>query len=389
MTTRAVDARGPRHLLTRLLETPDLAQVVQSLDPRVLHQLVRHCGLEDCGEIIGLATTEQLMRIFDDDLWRNDRTGEEDEFDADRFGLWLEVLAEAGVAAAAQKIAEMDFDFVTAAMSRHILVLDQESLILGQAPPDAGVGDYDPMANARAVMTENALEDRLRHDLAGYRVIAKRSESWDALLSILIGIEEDHHGLFGKLMKRCCHLSTEYIEDNGGLYEVLTADEQVMADIAGDREHRREQEGYVTPSQAVAFLKVSRQGQGGEGGVPPRWDPVTASYFRELEHRASATERHVTERHVNDFLSTLQEAGVIERPRPPLLLKGEADDGARLSRIRSQLRFVQEHDGAAYARRREELAYLANVLIAGCSFFSAAADHGDGTCKPVGLHGSA
>ena len=385
MTTRAVEARRPRHLLDRILETPNLAQVVQSLDPRVLHRLVRHCGLEDCGQIIGLATTGQLMRIFDDDLWRKDQAGEEDEFDADRFGLWLEVLAEVGVPAAAQRVVEMDFDLVTAAMSRHLLVLDQESMILCQTEAATDLVDYDPTENARAVLTENALEDRLSYDLGGYKVIAKRSESWDALLLVLVRLEEDHHGFFGKLMKRCCRLSTEYIEDNGGLYEVLTADEQVMADIAGDRERRREQEGYVTASQAVAFLKLARRGDAPEDGGPPRWDPVTAGYFRELEHRSRARgeapgsranttrQSHGTsaiERQVTDFLSTLRDAGVIKSPRPPLLLKGTADGGTRLSRIRSQLRFVQEHDGAAFARRTEELAYLANVLVAGCSFES-------------------
>jgi Family of unknown function (DUF6178) len=137
MTTRAVEALRPRHLLTRILDTPNLAQVVQNLDPRLLHQLVRHCGLEDCGEIIALATTEQLTRVFDDDLWRSNEAGKEDQFDEDRFGLWLEVLAEVGVASAARKIAEMDFDFVTAAISRHVLVLDQELILLGRAAAEA------------------------------------------------------------------------------------------------------------------------------------------------------------------------------------------------------------------------------------------------------------
>jgi hypothetical protein len=385
MTKQAVDARRPRHLLNRLLDTPNLPQVVQSLDPTILHRLVLHCGLEDCGEILALATTEQLVHIFDEDLWRSDRIGEEATFDADRFGLWLEVLAEVGVASAAQKLVEMDFDFVTAGMSRHLLVLDQESIIECHLAVDTGLDDHDPAENERTILTELALEDSNCYELGGYRVIGKRNESWDALLSILIHIENGHHGFFGRLMKRCSRLSTEYIVDNGGLYEVLTADEQVMADVAGDRELRREQEGYVTSSQAVAFLRLSRRGDAGEGERSRR-DPVTAGYFRELEHRAKARgdapgnranargiedlRSSPTERRVADFLSTLRETGVIKRPRPPLLLEGKTDGRDRLSRIRSHLGFVQEHDGAAYARRTEELAYLANVLMAGCSFAS-------------------
>ena len=113
MTTLAFDGGEPRHLLARLLDRPDLAEVVQSLDPKVLHQLVRRFGLEECGEVIALATPQQLTQIFDDDLWSSDTPGIEDQFDADRFGVWLEVLAEIGSDVAAQKLAAMDFDFVT------------------------------------------------------------------------------------------------------------------------------------------------------------------------------------------------------------------------------------------------------------------------------------
>jgi hypothetical protein len=214
MTTRAVEARRPRNLLSRILDPPNLAQVVQGLDPRVLHQLVRHCGLEDCGEIVAFATTEQ-MRIFDDDLWWSDKAGDEDQLDAERFGLWLELLTEVSVAATAQKLAEMDFDFVTAAISRHVLVLDVESILFGGAA--AEMGDRDPLEAEREALSETALEDGLRHEISGYTVVAKRGESWDALLSVLMSLDEDHHAFFGRLMKRCCRISTEYIVDNGGL----------------------------------------------------------------------------------------------------------------------------------------------------------------------------
>jgi hypothetical protein len=373
MTKRAVEVVKPRHLLNRILDSPHLAQIVQRLEPRALHQLVRHCGLEDCGEIVSLATTEQLMRVFDDDLWRADAAGEEDQFDADRFGLWLEVLAEVGVATAAQKIVEMDFDFVTAALSRHLLVLDQETVILGEtASRMGGVDTNDPLEIARAVLTDNALEDRLHHDIGGYEIIAKRGESWDALLPILVSLEEGHRPFFGRLMKRCSHLSTEYIVDNGGLYEVLTSDEQVMADIAGDRERRREQQGHVSPSEAVAFLELAREPRSNEGSVNPGSDPVTKSYFRELEHRTRdrGGSRRATERQVNALLEQMPQGGGIKSPRPTLLPAGTTTGGNRLSRIRAQLQYTMESDAAVYARRTEELAYLANVLIAGCSFAS-------------------
>ena len=382
MSKRAVERSEPRRLLTRLLDTPHLAQVVQSLEPAVLHRLVRHCGLEDSGEILALATTEQLVRVFDDDLWRSDAAGEDEQFDADRFGLWLEVLAEVGVATAAEKIASMDVDFVTAALSRHVLVLDQETLIYGEAVTENGPGDYDPLENARAVLADNTLEAGQSHDLGGFTVVAKRTSSWDALLGILIHLEAHHPRLFGQMMNRCSHLTTEYIVDNGGLHEVLTSDEQVMADIAGEREQRREQEGHVSSSQAVAFLKLARKRVGGPSAARGS-DPVTVAYFRELEHRSKRRGTdgamasrgpeplaRASEPEVAAFLATLQDGGVLPRQQPPLLPEGAAGGADRLSLIRAELQVTMERDGAAYSRRTEELAYLANVLIAGCSFAS-------------------
>src|SRR5260370_34867770 len=96
MATRRIEAHTPRNLLERILETPDLPRVVQGLDPGVLHGLVRKCGLEDSGPIIALATTGQLMCIFDDDLWGSGKAGEEEQVSADRFGVVRAVAAAAG-----------------------------------------------------------------------------------------------------------------------------------------------------------------------------------------------------------------------------------------------------------------------------------------------------
>lgn len=74
-------------------------------------------------------------------------------------------------------------------------------------------------------------------------------------------------------MRRCARLATEHIVDNGGLYEVLTADEQLLADAAADREQRREQEGYVAPAEAAAFLMEARR----LGSEPTCWTSGNAT----------------------------------------------------------------------------------------------------------------
>src|SRR5919109_4584135 len=118
------DATGGHGLLDRILNTPSLEQVVPRLRPDLLHRVIQTCGLEDCGELVALATPEQLARILDLDLWRAAKAGMDEQFDADRFGVWLEVLLETGAAAAAQKLAGMDVDIVIAGLAQHALVYD-------------------------------------------------------------------------------------------------------------------------------------------------------------------------------------------------------------------------------------------------------------------------
>src|SRR5215813_1990951 len=90
------DSQDRRTVLERILDTPHLEHVVPKLQPELLHRVIQSCGLEDCGELVMLTTPDQLTRIFDLDLWRPAQPGMDEQFDADRFGVWLEVLAELG-----------------------------------------------------------------------------------------------------------------------------------------------------------------------------------------------------------------------------------------------------------------------------------------------------
>jgi hypothetical protein len=362
----------PRRLLARLLDAPHLAATVQRLDPKLLYRLVRHCGLADCGEILALATTEQLTRIFDDDLWTSAQAGADEELDADRFALWLEVLAELGPEVAARKLVDMDFDLVTAAISRLVLAFDEDLAIVRSAAAEPGSEWEDVDVDALAA---GALAGNCSHELGGYTIVARHAGSWDALVSVLASLDHDHRPFFARLMRRCARLSSEYIVDNGGLYEVLTSAEQVVADAAASREDRREAEGYVTASQATAFLKLARAPQAQDAaGV----DAVTLGYFRELQARARKRGEPASpaprvlpvgdiEPDVREFLASVEEYA---EPRSPRALLPPAGDDERLSRVRRHLLRLQEQDPAAYAGCTEELAYLANVLLSGCSFQS-------------------
>ena len=348
--------------------TPRLAHVVPRLQPEVLHRVIQSCGLEDCGELVALATPDQLARVFDLDLWRTGQPGLDEQFDADRFGVWLEVLMESGANVAAQKLAEMDVDLVIAALAQHALVFDCAA-VSAPAPTDG-----------EEVAAVRTLNDGLGCEVGGYLVVARRTDSWDAIVAVLAALDAEHHDYFHRVMRGCRSLSNSRPEVDG-LDDLLTDGEQVMFDLAFDRERRREQQGYVTPAQARAFLQMSRQLRLGHDTTPPG-NPVARAYFRAIEWPTAADTNSGASRlpaasgapptpkdsadAVATVVDALVEAGVLPR-QPRALLDGPQGHAPRLARIQAHLQFARDDDPAAYLMRSQELAYLANTIVAGCS----------------------
>src|SRR5215470_7437561 len=95
---RRLDRQPPESAsaLARLTDTPHLSQVVSRLTPEVLHQVIRHHGLDACGALVAAATPQQVTAVLDLDLWRPAAAGGSEQFDVARFGAWLEALMEEG-----------------------------------------------------------------------------------------------------------------------------------------------------------------------------------------------------------------------------------------------------------------------------------------------------
>src|SRR5262247_2656523 len=229
------DSTDGRGLLDRILNTPSIEHVIPRLRPDLLHRVIQTCGLEDCGEIVALATPEQLARVFDLDLWRAPKAGLDEQFDADRFGVWLEVLLESGAAAAAQKLAGIDVDLVIAGLAQHALVYDR-----------AAVTPYET-TDGELIDTNRHVDIGLASDVGGYLLVAKRADSWEAIVEVLTSLDAGHPDYFHQVMRGCRALSNSGREVDG-LDDLLPEGDQVMFDLAVDRERRREKQGYATPA---------------------------------------------------------------------------------------------------------------------------------------------
>jgi hypothetical protein len=344
---------SPARLVARILDQPELVAIVQGLEAPVLRRLVEHVGLEDAGEIVSLATTEQLARVFDDDLWRSVQPGEDETFDARRFALWLEVLLGAGEELAVEKVAAMDEDLLILGLSKHVLVIDIDALATTMSESHSDEDD----------LVEKALESCLYEELEEFRVISKDPATWDPIVTLLVALDKDHHQLLRRILERMCAVTTEYIDDNGGLYDVLTAAQMLESDVAGEREQRRGAEGFVAPSAAASFLRLARVTPLDEivGSSVP--DPITKAHFRDAS-TAPRTPSSPSPK-VEAFLRELRAAGVLPKTSRAVPLLGERarSESTLVQRAMSTLR---DQDPQQLEGPLSELAYLVNVLLSAC-----------------------
>ncbi|MGE3669858.1 MAG: DUF6178 family protein [Polyangiaceae bacterium] len=350
-------------LLERLIATPDLVRGLQALAPRDFSALIRRIGVEDAGELIAAATVEQLTQAFDEDLFISDAPGERERFDTARFATWLEVLLEAGDTAAAERLSALSEDFLLHALLQVMVVLDDDAL-----RERMDVGDET------AEQADKALASALSEQLDGYLLLGRGEPGWDAWISVILALDREDRGFLERILDRAVAACGEYLDDLDELCEALSQAESLAEDVEAEREERRSAQGYVEPRAAAAFLKLAAQPHAGPLEDLER-DANTRAYFRDLarvpsgslqrpaiDHRVGATaelprgnepEGAPLEALLEGFRAS-ESAGAPELPKDGLaeLLQGALDE-------------LHHAEPARAAAFMEELAYLANVLLAG------------------------
>ncbi len=402
------EAGSVRSPLARLLDAPHLARLVPHLAPETLHQLIRHSGLDACGELVTSATPEQLTSVLDLDLWHHARPGRDEQFDAERFGEWVEVLVDIGETVAARIVAALDEHLVVAGLSRYVRVFDPPAI----APPstddepidesiedesikdksikdgsikDGSIKDAsidDGSIDAEMIDSNATSRGGYEREVGGYLVCAIRDDAWDAIVALLLGLDAAHPDCFHAVMHGCRRLSNS-VPEVDGLDDLLMEPEQLLHEVAVDREHRRSQQGYSTPADARAFLQMARQRRRQRPDDPlQKTNPIAAAYFRAVDNPAASPD-HDTSRlpgralapsssdgsvseALDAIVTLLAEAGMVpERPRA--LLEGTVLQPSRFTRMRPLMEHVRDTDDNAYFSRSREIALLANTLMAGCS----------------------
>ncbi|HMF92701.1 MAG TPA: DUF6178 family protein [Vicinamibacterales bacterium] len=369
---RRLDRQPPESTsaLARLIDTPYLAEVVSRLTPEVLHQVIRHHGLDACGALVAAATPQQVTAILDLDLWRPTAAGGSEQFDAARFGAWLEALMEEGEAVAVRVIAEMDESLAVAGLSRYVRVFDP--------------GVFEPAFSSDDEREWNGPQasDDCECEIGGYLIRARTADAWDAIVGLLITLSAERPRAFHALMCGCRDLSNSTPEEDG-LDDLLLAPEQALHDLALEREQRRTQQGYVSAEDAHAFLRTARQPARRELALS--MNPIAVAYFRDLNQAIAATDEPAPREDrpaaaavpdaelaasLDVVAEVMAEAGIASAPRA-LLGPGEAA-AARVAPLEPLMEHVLAAQPTVYFARNQELTFLANALLTGCSVYTRA-----------------
>jgi hypothetical protein len=345
-----------RSVLNSLIELPDLASTIQALPAPTFAALVRKVGIEDAGELVALATTEQLVQAFDEDLFVSDRVGERESLDVGRFVVWIEVLLEAGDEVAAYRVAELDEDFVAHALGAVLLVLDEDAL-----RDRLDDGDED---GARQV--DKSLQSALTEDIDGYILVAKQHDGWDAVLALVLALDRNHRALLVRLLDRLARVGNAYLDDLEELSTVLSEGESLAEDAEAAREDRRSKRGYVEARSARAFMSLARKPADDERS--PDRDPLTRAYFREVERDRPRAVPGPAAYAASSGLppAVLRELDEVGSGGGWLALSGGASTQTTTVDVFTEaLRDLSRDEPSLFGERMEEFAYLANVLVAG------------------------
>ena len=334
----------------QLLDEPDLLAKVQSLEPAALRRIVDDIGLDDVGEIVALATTEQLLHVFDEDLWSSSSPGTDEAFDRRRFVRWLEVLLEGGAAAAARRVSELPEELIRLAFVELLFVVDFERLAYEMETTGQG---------GELAQIEKVLDATSYLELGEHVIVWRAGPGWDAMVTLLMELDRDHHPLLQRLIALASHASSERAVEHGGLYRLLTQEEMVASDAAADRADRRAGQGYIAASDATSFLRLARRTPKSRIIGATKRDPVTRAYFRELASPALEAE--------SQTMTSESDGAPL-----PMLAVGDAQGSPTSYGFRAAMVTLRSGSPRVFATRMEELAFVVNVLMAGCQIESRA-----------------
>ena len=215
-------------------------------------------------------------------------------------------------------------------------------------------------------------------EVGGYIVQARREDAWDAIVTLLHELSADGASCFHAMMGGCRRLSNAGREEDG-LDDLLDAPEQLLHDVAVERDSRRAERGFITAADALAFLALRASAARGRranalpsngsrgpmpppSGRPPADRPRHGASPRGRVHRAAPLDPAWPTGSTNSRVCSWRRSAAGPFAPPP----GRPDAGpGRTERLEPLMEYLVERHPDLCLTRGQELTFLANILVAG------------------------
>lgn len=356
---------GAMHsVIEMIVGDPDLVAAVRELTPDALSGVIDSVGLADSGPLISLLSPAQFTAALDHDLWHAELPGTEEEFDADRFMTWLEIMIEMGEKTVIDRLEALPEEMVVYAFHKCLTVLTEVELAMALKTGE------------NSMLAEKAFSSSSFYEIGEFVLIPKQEAGLDAVMQALLALERHDHRFMHFILSRCADLSVGDLEESDGLHTLLTRAETLGLDIAGEREDRRTEAGFVAPQRAAAYLKFARI-------IPPdavdtvRPDAAQAVFGPPNSRpggdrigQMRAVQRAQAQRRLAALVG-IRNSG----QKVAIGVQSALSGGDRVSRrrqpFRDGMRQLADEAPAAHQRCIDELAQAANIVVSGATL------HGD------------
>jgi len=253
----------------------------------------------------------------------------------------------------------MDENFTLMVLNRFLMVLKHEDLL-------AMLEDKES-----ANLAEKALSNHKTMELNTYFLISKDNQAWGAITSVLVEADQNNNDWLERQLHRCRIVSTAFIEDNDGLYHVLTDAEKLAADVDDEREQTPGEPRPCSPQTASHFLALISHSSLEELTIATKQDPITRAYFTSFAPKTAASALTPVEQlppgpePTLRLTQILQDAKVIvEVPAEPA--SASPADSDQL--LRQTLAQLADKTPELHTQRILELGFLANILMVGHAY---------------------
>ncbi|MDO3376927.1 DUF6178 family protein [Geoalkalibacter halelectricus] len=152
-----------------LLNARDCEELVRRLPSQEVYLLIKELGVEDCVELLAMATTEQMTTFFDLDLWQGEELMPQPTLE------WLAMLLETGERKVVETAREMDFELLTLMLRKFIVItrgleslVDEDALADGRSER---IYEMDFVDSESAKIIGHFLDILYRHDRDFYLLL--------------------------------------------------------------------------------------------------------------------------------------------------------------------------------------------------------------------------